>query len=706
MTNPSNWLQIGPIMVVTLATTIIGLGAGAASANTMGHVAVSVNMPVSALNFEVGPANNSPEIIADPKDPQFVVLANRIDGPKFGCNLSVSVDGGQLWAPARPVPVLPAGAQECYAPQIAFGRNGVLYLAFAGLAGTGNAPIGEFLTSSSNYAHGFTAPRKILGPEKYMVSLAMDQSSGREGRLHLAWVSPSSPAPLDGFSPGTNPILADYSDDGGRTFSSPVQVSDPARQRVLAPAMVVGPDHSVDVLYYDLGKDSRDYEGLAGPTWPGNWSLVLARSANAGASFGTGVGVDDEIVPAGRVSLIYTMAPAALAVSQGGSLYAAWADARYGSADILFRRSLDAGRSWGPTLRLNHDPVTDGATHSLPELSVAPDGRIDAIFLDRRKDPKDIYNDTYYTDSTDGGTSFAPDARLSTKSSDSLVGQHYTNPSAAGLVEFGSRLGLLSTDSGALAAWTDTRNSISNPLGPGGPIAQDIFSAEIELPGQERFNPIWWVVIGAGVLVLASAGAAVVLGRGKRRRAALRAQSATDGSMLSGERMEQPDEHVPIMLEHRRDRRGFQVVASVVLLGAVGGTSWALSRGSSATPTVTAPVPISVVNLVMTDYKFSYVAPPTPGRIVFMVHNAGLLPHQLTLEELPLHFPLTINQQVHGKVRRAFPGIAYLPDLQPDQSTVFAVDLPAGRFAIVSFTRSHGQYDALRGMSSEFLVSQ
>lgn len=661
--------------------------------------------PVTALDLGVGPANNSPQVIADPRDARFVVLANRIDGPRFGCSLQVSVDGGRIWAPAKPVATMPLGAQECYAPQVAFDSRGRLYFLFVGLAGAGNAPMGVFLTRSSDYAHTFAAPHRVLGPEKYMVVMAIDQSLGDRGRLHLAWVNVSGPAPLGGFPPIDNPILSSYSDDGGRTFSAPVGVSDPARQRVVAPALVIGPDHQVVIVYYDLGHDARDYQGLEGPTWPGRWSLVVSVSGDAGRRFTKGAVVDDQVVPPGRVSLIYTMAPAALAVDQQDRLFAAWTDARNGDPDVLLRRSLDAGQHWQAVLRLNDDRMGDGASQYLPHLSVAPDGRIDAVFLDRRNDPKDIYNNTYYTYSSDAGARFSSNVKLTNRSSDSLVGQRYAIPSARGLVELGSRLGLLSLDSGVVAAWPDTRNSIGMADASGGPIAQDIFSTQVEVPPMAGLQVGWWPGLVAVLVVLGLAWAAVVAGRRRRRPTGQGPTSRQ--SVVGGDEQPSGLGEVGVTTTPGRRRRRVSVALLVAVAGAVSAAVWFLSPASTSRPAsasvLVAPVRTSAVSVVMREYRFEYRVPTIAGRIVFSVRNAGRQPHQLSLEQIPVNFPLTIDQQLRGKVRRAFPGIAYLPDLQPDQSTIFAVDLGPGRFALVSFARDGmGKTDAAKGMSSEF----
>ncbi len=422
----------------------------------------------------------------------------------------MSGDGGRGWLPVQPVPELPDGAEKCYAPEVAFDREGTLYYLFVGLAGGGNEPMGAFLTTSTDRGQTFSAPRPVLGPLNFGVRMAIDPGLGEKGRLHLVWLHATSDPPLGAFGPPPNPILAAYSDDGGATFSSPVQVSDPERQRVVAPALALGPDHAVHVAYYDLKDDLIDYQGLEGPTWKGTWSLVVASSSDGGATFSRGESVDDEIVPHERVMLIFTMPPASLVADDEGRLCAAWTDARHGDADAVARCSNGRGEPWGELRRLNDDPQGNGSSQYMPRLSVSPEGRIDAIFYDRRDDAEDIGNHVYYTFSTDEAETFASNLRLTADGSSSQIGQRYTNTSAEGLVEFGSRLGLLSHPHQAVAAWTDTRNSKRPP-------GQDVFATTVVFPeGEEGLAP------GAGVVLLAAGAAAltglVVLFRGRRQR--------------------------------------------------------------------------------------------------------------------------------------------------------------------------------------------
>lgn len=475
----------------------------------VGPPQVGSNVPVTATNLYDKPSNNSPLVAVDPTDERFMVVANRRDAP-FGCDLQASGDAGATWVTARVVPRLPSGADTCYGPEVVFDGEGTLHYLFVGLAGAGNSPMGVFLTTSTDRARNFSTPRQILGPDRYMVRMAIDRTLGERGRIHLAWLEAATDPPLGGFAPPPNPILSSFSDDGGRTFSSPVQVSDGHRQRAAAPSLVVGPDHTVHVLYYDLEEDARDYQGLEGPTWEGTWSLLLASSSDGGRHFGEGVVVDDNVVPPERVMLIFTMSPPSLAVDGEGRVYAAWHDARNGDWDVFLRRSRD-GRTWTPPLRVNDDAVGNDRHQYLPRLAIAPGGRIDAIFYDRRGNAENRGNDVYYSYSGDRGSSFSPNIRVTSLGSDSSIGPRYAVPSAQGLIEFGSRIGLVSRETSAFAAWTDTRYTAR------GAPAQDIFAARLAFPTR-REVPGGMRIAGAAVALAAAAlGAALARRRSSRQ---------------------------------------------------------------------------------------------------------------------------------------------------------------------------------------------
>lgn len=460
-----------------------------------------LELPVTAMDQGAGFANNSPMLVADPTAPRFVVAANRLDAPDFGCALHLSGDGGRTWVPANVVPKLPRGADKCYGPEVAFGPKGVLYYLFVGLAGTGNEPMGAFITTSVDRGRTFSPPRRVLGPLNFAVRMAVDPA----GRIHLVWLDATTDPGVGAFGPPPNPILAAHSDNGGRTFSKPVQVSDPSRQRVVAPALSLGRGRKVHVVYYDLKDDTRDYHNLPGPVWEENWEVVLATSTDGGSHFDGGSAVDSAVVPPERPILIFTMAPPAIVTIEDRTCVA-WSDARHGDPDVLYR--CTTGERFSPPRRLNDDRIGSGHRQYMPRLAVAPGGRIDAVYWDRRRDTRNRANDVFFTYSLDGGRTFARGVWLTATASDSQLGPQYVGPAAEGQFEMGSRLGLLSRRDSALAAWADSRNTRGPAPG------HDVFATKVEdLPHLDG-RPGWMTLVGGA---LGAAGAAALVLTRRRR---------------------------------------------------------------------------------------------------------------------------------------------------------------------------------------------
>lgn len=663
---------------------------------------VEPEVPVTAVDVSLERANNSPSLAVDPTDPGFVVLASRIDGPRFDCLLHVSGDGGRSWLPSRPVPTLPAGADTCYAPEVAFDRNGVLYYLFVGLKRPGNTPMGAFLTTSTD-RRTFTAPRQLLGPDRYMVRMAIDPDVGEGGRLHLVWLEANSPPPLGGLPPPPNPILAAHSDDGGRTLSAPVQVSDPQRRRVVAPALTIGGGGAVHVAYYDLEEDARDYQGLEGPRWEGTWSLVVSTSTDKGRRFSRHVLAAPGLVPPERVMLIFTMPPPSLVADASNRLWASWSDARNGDWDVFLTRSSDGGRSWSAASRVNDDEVGNGRHQYLPRLSLATGGRLDAIFYDRRDDAENARNHVYFTYSSDGGRRFAANRRLTSEASHASTGARYAIPSAVGLVEFGSRLAVLSQGSSAVTGWTDTRNV------PRGNTQQDVFATEVRFPESPsldgpfipRFAFPAFAMLVVGVL-------AVVFARRRTRRRRLPEMRAVGASRTGGEGVSARRQrtHRFSRAPSRRVAVAALVASSVALLVGTLLSSFGDGAGVRRAGTPRArPPSVPVVNAAMSEYRFEHGAILTQGRVVLRARNAGQVDHALTLVRLPDDLTVSLGEMLQSGTRRAVPTTARLLRRPPGSVGVFAVDLHPGRYALFCFLAdADGVSHVDKGMASEFEV--
>ena len=398
-------------------------------------------------------ANNSPTLVRSPVDESNLAVANRVDLPRFSCALHVSSDGGKSWSKAR-IPLPRGEGNKCYAPDLAYGSDGTLYVSFVTLRGPGNVPHAAWLSSSKNGGRSLSRPVKVLGPLSFQVRLAADPQ--KPGRLYLTWVR-GTDVGLYRFTTTRNPILAARSDDGGRSFGKPVRVSDATRRRVVAPSPAIGPRGELSVLYLDLGDDRLDYEGLhkgrGGPPYEGAWKLVLGRSRDAGKSWQESV-VSSKVAPTERFLVFIPPFPSLAVDRSSGRLYAAFEDGGLGDPDVLVWSRGQKDEGWSDPVRVNDTPKRDGRAQYRPALSVAPDGRLDVVYYDRRADPKDVRNEVSLQSSYDHGASFRPRLRLTDRAFDSRIGFG----SERDMTDLGSRLTSLSTDADALAVWTDTRS--------------------------------------------------------------------------------------------------------------------------------------------------------------------------------------------------------------------------------------------------------
>lgn len=424
------------------------------------RVSASVNVPVNQDTTSLN-AHNSPAIVASPTDPNTLVIASRIDRPQFGASIHVSRNGGTTWS-AAPL-ALPPGEDRPYTPDVAFDSKGTLHVVFATMhsSGPANYPGGLWLERSSDGGASFSAPVKVAGDFTYQPRLAVDPTSGR---VHVTWVqatpavvqelaavvtAPSTDKRNPGFGAGPNPIVMATSVDGGATFSTPVQVNEAARARVGAAAPVVGPGGEVFVLYQDFGDDTTDFEGKPGPVHKGRFSLVLAHSTDGGR-FTTRSVVDAGLVPSERFLALLPKFPS-IAVDPKGPFYVAWSDARNGNSDVFVRRSDDAGRSWSEPLRVSDEKGPAGDQY-LPQVAVAPGGRVDVVYLDRRSGPSDGLAVAALATSFDRGKTWE-----SITVSDSLFDPNVGPRNERETPDPGSRLGLVSTPTAAYPVWTDTR---------------------------------------------------------------------------------------------------------------------------------------------------------------------------------------------------------------------------------------------------------
>ena len=464
---------------------------------------------------------NSPTIVRNPTRGENLVATYRMDRPGFSAFLSYSENGGQSWEqtvlPLAPdVPrcaASPRGDPCPFGPDVAFGSDGTLYVLYVALRGNGNDPGSLWLSTSTDGGRTLALPAEVSGELAFQARLAVDP----KGPVPITWLQAFGTGNLS-FTEPVPYVVAVRSDDKGRTFSSPVRVSDPARQRIGGPSPVVDAKGRLHVLYTDYKENRRDFSALPGPPAELPFGLVLTTSTDGGRSFPRGAEIEPGVVAIRRF-LIYLPEFPQIAAGSGDSLYVTWADGRNGDEDVFLRRSGDGGRSWTEPVKVNDNPA-DGTNQFLPKVDVASDGRVNVLFLDGRNDTSGKLLDAYLASSDDDGKSFE-NIRVSAQSFDSTVGPTFGGDYGT---DFGTKLVLTSGDGKAYAVWTDTH------LGTPATGRQDVAFAAVTL-GSDRSG----LAAGLVVALLLVIGAGTVLALSSRRKSGPTRASSPDEPLVADE---------------------------------------------------------------------------------------------------------------------------------------------------------------------------
>jgi hypothetical protein len=125
--------------------------------------------------------------------------------------------------------------------------------------------------------------------------------------------------------------------------------------------------------------------------------------------------------------------------------------------EVMFARSTDGGVTFSAPVRINDDANHQTKWHWFGTLSVAPNGRIDVVWYDTRNAANNINSQLFYSFSTDGGVTWAPNLQVS----DSF------NPQAGfpQNQKIGDYITIVSDNTGGNVAYAATFNANPNAVG-------------------------------------------------------------------------------------------------------------------------------------------------------------------------------------------------------------------------------------------------
>jgi hypothetical protein len=81
--------------------------------------------------------------------------------------------------------------------------------------------------------------------------------------------------------------------------------------------------------------------------------------------------------------------------------------------DVMFARSTDGGLTFSAPHRINDDPIDHNKWHWFGTFSVAPNGRIDAVWFDTRNAANNTDSQLFYAFSSDGGVTWSTNVAVS-----------------------------------------------------------------------------------------------------------------------------------------------------------------------------------------------------------------------------------------------------------------------------------------------------
>src|SRR5205807_4732665 len=83
------------------------------------------------------------------------------------------------------------------------------------------------------------------------------------------------------------------------------------------------------------------------------------------------------------------------------------------TTDVMFVRSTDDGATFSAPVKVNDDPVNPNKWHWFGTFSVAPNGRLDAVWYDTRNAANNTDSQLFYSFSTDAGVTWSANVAVS-----------------------------------------------------------------------------------------------------------------------------------------------------------------------------------------------------------------------------------------------------------------------------------------------------
>ncbi|MCX6303644.1 MAG: T9SS type A sorting domain-containing protein [Bacteroidetes bacterium] len=394
-----------------------------------GFITRQVNVDASGNNI-LGDAANEPSLAVDPTNPDHIVVGWRqfddVNNNFRQAGYGYSTNGGLNWTfPGVLEPTIFRSD-----PVLDFDRAGnFFYNSLTTVTGDYTCNVFKSINGGATWDAGTSAH----GGDKQWMTIDRTDGQGT-GNVYSCWNSAYT---------SCQPGFFTRSADAGATYEDCVEVDGYPYWGTMA----VGPSGEL----YISGAASSD-------------GVVVVKSTNAqtaGSSitwnYATLVDMDGYIVGQDPINPVGILGQVSIDVDRSdgpgrGNVYVVASVARisvWDPADVMFARSTDGGATFEAPKRLNNDPVI-GNYQWFGTMSVAPNGRIDVIWLDTRDFPGTFLSSLYYCYSSDQGETWSINKKIS-EAFDPSVGYPQQE-------KMGDYYDMVSDDAGAHLAWANTLN--------------------------------------------------------------------------------------------------------------------------------------------------------------------------------------------------------------------------------------------------------
>ncbi|HWE13659.1 MAG TPA: cell wall-binding repeat-containing protein [Solirubrobacteraceae bacterium] len=479
MNERASAFRVHSVYVALLAALGICLLVGVQGAQA--RIAVGPNYQLGTDQLP-GRGKDAVGLSVDPRNPKHVVEINA-DWETSQCEYNTSFNGGKTWrgghfhVPAGFNVGLPCTVGHHLAAAIqagiVFGSAQNVYATFvsaAPLPTGGEAAKSLFVVVSHDGGRTFgTAqllaqggPTQAVGPDYVLPTVGVDPARAGGPQKDIVYVAAASTS-TTGVAPNVTAaadVVVSTSTDGGATFAPVVDVNAPSDNALEQSQPVVNRNGTVYVTWreqlpgsvpnslsttgYLVVSKSSDHgqtwtrqriAEVQGYTYPGPFPSPPFTSP-AGSSFACCSFPRMAIDPAHNdLYVVYGQGPPPVPQTGIGQI----ADHFINPASAVYLvRSTNGGATWSAPVKINHPaPLTyqvDQTRH--PSVAVAPDGRVDIVWQDRRNWYHACTNthvicqearlgDTYYSYSTNHGATFSRNYRITERSTNNDVGYDY-----------------------------------------------------------------------------------------------------------------------------------------------------------------------------------------------------------------------------------------------------------------------------------------